>query len=83
MQLPIIRELASKHTVLELERAAEAFESSRENSFNVGGKDEAEILTHLLMAAVVRAKMDGGLSLPDALREHSQSVRSMLTGLKK
>lgn len=81
MMLPVIRDLASKYSKPELDAAAERFEQKRENIYDVTGHDEAEILTHLLMASRVREKVDGGLTLAEALREHSQSVRKILTGL--
>ncbi len=82
MKMPIIRELASKHAKVDLEAAAEALESKGENVLGVEGDGIAEQLTHLLMAAKIRGKMDKGMSLPEALREQSQSVRKILTGLK-
>jgi len=81
--LPVIRRLAEKYTKAELDQAAELFEQKRENVYAVEGHDEAEVLTNLLMASRVRDKVDGGMPLAEAVRDHSQSVRKILTGLGK
>jgi hypothetical protein len=83
MMLPVIRDLAGKYTKAELDKAAELFETKRENPYGVQGHDEAEILTNLLMASRVREKVEAGMPLAEALRDHSQSVRKILTGLSK
>jgi hypothetical protein len=82
MKIPIIRELASKHSSKELHGAAAEFETSRHNSLNVTGDDEGEILSNLLMAAVIKEKVEGGLSLSDALREHTKSIQNIIKGSK-
>ena len=83
MILTVIRTLASSHTAEELSKAAASYETERHNPLNVEGKDEAEILTNLLMATTVREKMEKqGLSLQDAIREHSRSVQKILSGSK-
>jgi hypothetical protein len=79
MILPVIRELASKHTKAELDQAVYAFETEGQNTLEVRGKDEGEILTNLLMAAAVRERMEGaGLSLQDAIREHSRAIQKII-----
>lgn len=84
MMLPVIRKLATDHSADELNRAADAYENGRQNTLKVEGRDEAEILTNLLMAAVVRGKMESqGITLQEAIREHSKSVQKMLSGSKK
>lgn len=78
MIIPVIRELASKHSVQELEMAAQALETEQKNVLNVQGKDEGEILTNLLVAAEIREKVDAGMTLPEALREKSRSIQGLL-----
>jgi len=82
MKIPVIRELAQKYTTAELTEAGDAFENERKNTLEVAGEDEGEILTNLLVAAVIRSKMDSGLSLQDALREHSKSLQGLLSKAK-
>ncbi len=83
MILSVIRELAEKYSTPQIEAAAESFEKDRSNTLQVRGKDEGEILSNLLMAAVVRKKMDAGLSLSDAVREHSKTIQSIISPIKK
>lgn len=82
MILPVIRELAEKYTVRELEAAALSFEEKRENTLNVRGKDEGEVLTNLLMAAVVRQKVEDGMPLIDAVREHTKMIQGIIAPKK-
>ncbi|NCN27055.1 hypothetical protein GW915_05715 [bacterium] len=79
MKLPVIRNLARDYEASKLMEAVDAFETKRENSLNVEGDDESEILTHMLMAIEVRKKMeDSGLSLQDAIREQGQRVQKLI-----
>jgi len=78
MIIPVIRELATQYTKTQLDEAAQLFENEQKNILNVQGKDEGEILTNLLLASVIRDKIDNGMSLPDALREQSRSIQGLL-----
>jgi hypothetical protein len=80
MKLPVIRALAQNHSLEEIEKAAGLFETERRNPLNVTGDDEGEILTHHLMAMEIRKKMEKqGLSLNDAIREHSNRIKKIIT----
>lgn len=79
MILSEIRAVAEKYTRAEIDAAATAWEQKRENAWGVKGKDEAEVLSNLLMAAVVRGFMEEeGLSLQDAVRKHSKNVQAIV-----
>jgi hypothetical protein len=79
MKLPIIRTLAQNHTLETLENAEKLFESNQENVLNVEGSDVGEIFTHILMAKEIRIKMEKeGLSLSDAVREHSKRIQKII-----
>lgn len=79
MIVSVVRDLVSKFTKPELDEAISKFESSRENALNVEGHDDGEKLSNLLAASAIRARVDKGMSLNDALREHSARVRSILS----
>ena len=83
MILSVVKELVSKYTKPEIDAAIERFESSLENILGVEGKDDGEKLSNLLAAVQIRERMDKGMSLNDAIREHSQRVRSILQPPKK
>jgi hypothetical protein len=82
MKIPVIRDLASKHDFETLIQAAEAFEQSRTNKLSVKGDDDGEILTHLLLAARIREKMNQGVSIGDAIRDESRAIQNLI-GVKK
>ena len=83
MIVSVVRDLANRYSKSELDSAIEALETKRENTLGVAGKDDGERLSNLLAAAQIRSRMDKGMSLNDALREHSQRVRSMISMNKK
>lgn len=74
-----IRRLAEKHSLEELQSAADEFEKSRQNLLQVKGKDDGEIMSNYLAAAFVREQMNQGLSLNEAVRQYSARVRSILS----
>lgn len=78
MILAVVKELAEKYSKPELDEAIARFETSLENTLGVAGADDGEKLSNLLAAAQIRARMDKGMSMTDAIREHSQRVRSIL-----
>lgn len=82
MILSVIRELAEKHELHALLKAATEFEETQSNSLGVKGKDEGEILTNLLMACEVRKRMDGGATLVDAVREHARMIQGIIAPKK-
>lgn len=79
MILNVVKDLVSKHSKDEIDRAITAFETKRENLLNVEGPDDGEKLSNLLAASEVRARMDNGMPLNEAVRDFSQRVRSVLS----
>jgi hypothetical protein len=78
MIVTVVKALVEKHTKAELDDAIAKFESSRENVFGVEGKDDGEKLSNLLAASAIRARVDRGMPLNEAVREHSSRVRGIL-----
>lgn len=78
MILPVIRELAAAHSLEVLKNAAERFEKDQENLLGSRGKDEGEILSNLLMAIEVRKKMDSGMDINDAIKDHTRMIRGLV-----
>lgn len=83
MILAVVKDLVAKHSRAEIDAAAAAFEADRSNTLNVGGKDEGEILSNLLVASFVKSRVDKGMSVQDAIREYSARVRGMIAPPKK
>lgn len=79
MILSAVKDLVTKHTKAEIDEAITRFESTLENVLSVPGADDGEKLSNLLAASQIKARMDKGMSLNDAIREHSQRVRSILS----
>ena len=79
MIVATVRRLAETRTKAELDDAIARFEASRENTLEVDGADDGEKLSNLLAAAAIRARMDKGMALNEALREHSARVRGVLS----
>ncbi len=82
MKIPAIRQLAQNHEFDVLIKAAQEFEQTRKNSLNAIGDDDGEILTHLLLAARIREKMNQGIALNDAIRDESRAIQNLI-GVKK
>lgn len=77
MDIKIIKELVSKYSVDELNKFADEFEST--GVAPVKTQDDAgDQMSDYLQAAEVRAVMDGGKPMNDALREFAQRVRGVL-----
>ena len=79
MILAVVKELVAKHSKAELDDAIVKFEADLTNHLSVAGADDGEKLSNLLAAAQIKARMDKGMALNDAIREHSQRVRSILS----
>jgi hypothetical protein len=80
MKIPEIKRLVGEHGAEELDAAANAFEETGQSPIEVNGDDDGDKLTNLLIAAQVRARVDGGESLQQALRDVSKSVRELTGG---
>ncbi len=78
MKATVVRSLAERHSVEELESAAEAMSEREEDPLAVEGGDLGEKLTHVMLAIRVRARVDGGEALKDAFRAEMAGVRDVL-----
>lgn len=79
MMISEIRRLAENHSLEDLQKGADAFESDRLNALNVKGSDEGEVLSNYLGALYVKEQMTQGQSLNEAIRHYSSRVRSILS----
>ena len=78
MDVKSVKELAQKYSVDELNTFADEFEST--GTAPVKTQDDAgEQMSDYLMAAELRAYIDQGMPVNDALREFSKRVRGVLT----
>ena len=78
MDVKSVKELAQKYTVEELSQFADDFEATGVAPLKTQD-DAGEQMSDYLMAAEMRALLDKGMSLNDALREFSKRVRGVLT----
>lgn len=79
MKATVVRSLAERHSVAELESAAEAMAEREEDPLAVEGGDLGEKLTHVMLAIRVRARVESGDALKDAFRAEMAGVRDVLT----
>jgi hypothetical protein len=78
MDIKIIKGLVANHTVAELNAFADEFE--RTGVAPVATQDDpGDQMSDYLQAAEVRAAVDAGKPLAEALREFGQRVRGVLT----
>ncbi|HBQ17597.1 MAG: hypothetical protein RLP09_04410 [Sandaracinaceae bacterium] len=73
------RRLAGEHDANALQAAAEALGDERAPAIVVHGKDEGEMLTHVLLAMRIRARVDAGEEPKDAYRAVMGEVRGVLS----
>jgi hypothetical protein len=74
------RRLARDHTADQLEQAAaELAEDQNPTTIEVRGEDHGEMLTHVLLAQRIRARLDEGEELKTAFRAVMGEVRGVLT----
>lgn len=78
MDVKSIKDLAQKYTVEELNKFADEFETTG-NAPVKTQEDAGEQMSDYLMAAEMRAYLDKGMSVNDALREFSKRVRGVLS----
>jgi hypothetical protein len=79
MKAGVVRQLATAHDLAALEAAAEAIAEREEEILAVEGHDIGERLTHLLLAARIRRRIDAGEDPKDAFRSEMASVRDILS----
>jgi len=73
-----VRQLAERHDLAALERAADALAEREEDVLGVDGDDPGEKLTHLMLAIRVRRRIAAGEDLKDAFRAEMAAVREVL-----
>lgn len=78
MDVKSVKELAQKYTVEELSKFADDFEASGSAPVKTQ-EDAGDQMSDYLQAAELRAYLDKGMTLPDALREFSKRIRGVLT----
>jgi hypothetical protein len=78
MDVKSVKELAQKYTVDELNKFADDFEATGTPPIKTQD-DAGEQMSDYLMAAELRAYIDQGMPLNEALREFSKRVRGVLT----
>ena len=78
MDVKSVKDLAQKYSVEELNKFADEFESTGTAPIKTQ-EDAGEQMSDYLMAAEMRAYLDKGMSLNDALREFSKRVRGVLS----
>jgi hypothetical protein len=78
VNLPVVRALVEKQSLEKIQEAIGAFEIDRSNLLNVEGHDDGEKLSNLLVAEFVLKRLKKGITFPEAIREYSQRVRTLL-----
>jgi hypothetical protein len=73
-----VRRLALAHGQVALEAAAAAIEAGAPCPLAVAGDDEGEQLTHVMLAATLRARLEQGEEERVAFRAVMQRVRGVL-----
>lgn len=79
MKPPAVKKAAAAYTSDQIASAIEALTEREEELLDVDGDDMGERLTHLLLAARIRARMDAGEDAKDAFRAEMTSVRETIT----
>ena len=78
MKLPVIRTLASTHSLAELQAAETALLEGETLPMEVPGDDEGEQLTHIMGAQHVVQCVEQGMDFGAALRDFTTRVRNCL-----
>lgn len=78
MDVKAVKELAQKHTVDELNKFADDFESTGVAPVKTQ-EDPGEQMSDYLQAAELRALLDQGMNVNEALREFSKRIRGVLS----
>jgi hypothetical protein len=79
MQLPIVRNLIQNHNLAELQAAEAALVEEQAPAIEVGGVDEGEQLTHVLLAIWAHEQMAAGVDDRTVLRQVAQRVRDSIS----
>lgn len=78
MDVKSVKELAQKYTVEELNKFADDFEATGTAPVKTQ-EDAGEQMSDYLQAAELRAYLDQGMTINEALREFSKRVRGVLS----
>jgi len=78
MKAKSARQVAESYTSEQIAEAIEAITEREEEILDVQGEDMGERLTHLLVGARIRARMDDGEDLKTAFRAEFGKVRDTL-----
>ncbi|MGY6562260.1 MAG: DUF6952 family protein [Luteibaculaceae bacterium] len=80
MDINEIKRLAQENTVEQLEKAEGAMYEEQTPEITVNGKDEGEMLTHILGAIfVIKHMEETGEPLPKAVRAYTGKVRKSIS----
>lgn len=80
MKIPVIKQLAEKYSVLQLEEAENAILEERPHFIEGAGDDAGDQLTNIMAALWVKRQMEqAGTDLKTALRAYAQRVRDSIS----
>lgn len=79
MKLPVIKSLAETCTIEMLREAEQALLNEEQPSFEIGGDDEGEQLTHVLAAIQILELVQQGTELRQAIRQYTERVRKSIS----
>ena len=79
MNIQVIKKLTESYTALQLKQAEQDLLEEKPLSIEVEGKDEGEMLTHILAALYCQEEMaKSSINLNQAVRLYSQRVRDSI-----
>jgi hypothetical protein len=78
MDVKVIKDLAQKYTVDELNKLADEFEATGVAPVKTQD-DPGDQMSDYLQAAELRTYLDQGMNVTEALREFSKRIRGVLT----
>ena len=80
MQVAEIKRLVETYSLAQLNQAEEAILEEQKPEVEILGKDEGEMLTHVMAAAWIKKDMEkSGNDLRASLRNYTQKVRSSIS----
>lgn len=80
MKIPEIKEIASRFSIEQLEKAEAALLNEENPEIEIPGVDEGEQLTHTLAALeILRNISENGITFNEALRAYTQRVRKSIS----
>ncbi len=79
MKAAVVKALSERHDAATLESAAETIAEEGTCPLEVEGDDLGERLTHVMLAARIRRRVEAGEDAKTAFRAEMAAVRSVLT----